>query len=204
MNSRSLLMHKVCLTTAKRISSAIAPPTSANSSTSTATPLASTSSPPGRAPHGPERPSRTREGLSGIIRFVPLCWPSRIHRDPGEGLGAFSGLELFGGTGRLTRCLSKLGLNMLPSVEIHDSVVFDLTRAATQRALLQLLREGWIRYVHCGTPCQVFSRARHNIKNLERRPLQLQGLHVVVAPELVLESRCGSFCPSAPSGGFRE
>lgn len=44
----------------------------------------------------------------------------------------------------------------------------DLRRRATQLAILAWIKTGWIRYVHFGTPCTVFSRARHNIRRNEK------------------------------------
>lgn len=53
-------------------------------------------------------------------------------------------------------------------MELLGGSWFDLTRRSTQDALLNLIRQGSIWYTHFGTPCSVFSRARHNIRNIER------------------------------------
>ncbi|CAE8642006.1 unnamed protein product [Polarella glacialis] len=77
-------------------------------------------------------------------------------------------LELFSGSGVLTTAFKQAGCNVLPACEILNGVQFDLTRHSTQEALLRLLRTGRIWYVHMGTPCTVWSRARHGLTNMAR------------------------------------
>ncbi|CAE8678756.1 unnamed protein product, partial [Polarella glacialis] len=77
-------------------------------------------------------------------------------------------LELFSGSGVLTTAFKQAGCNVLPACEILNGVQFDLTRHSTQEALLRLLRTGRVWYVHMGTPCTVWSRARHGLTNMAR------------------------------------
>ena len=44
----------------------------------------------------------------------------------------------------------------------------DLTNKQVQEVILGLVRSGTIRYIHCGLPCSVFSRARRRVTNGER------------------------------------
>ncbi|CAE8674891.1 unnamed protein product [Polarella glacialis] len=77
-------------------------------------------------------------------------------------------LELFSGSGVLTTAFKQAGCNVLPACEILNGVQFDLTRHSAQEALLRLLRTGRVWYVHMGTPCTVWSRARHGLTNMAR------------------------------------
>lgn len=77
-------------------------------------------------------------------------------------------LELFSGSGRLTAAVKQLGCACLTAVDITGGKDFDLRRRSTQLVILAWIKSGRIKYVHLGTPCTVFSRARHNIKNMQR------------------------------------
>ena len=74
-------------------------------------------------------------------------------------------LEIFSGSGHLSLALKSHGLPVLPDMEWAKGTEFNLLRQSTQQAVLRLLASGRVRYVHFGTPCRVFSRARHNLKN---------------------------------------
>ncbi|CAE8613579.1 unnamed protein product [Polarella glacialis] len=76
-------------------------------------------------------------------------------------------LELFSGSGILTTAFRQACCNVLPACEILNGV-FDLTRRSTQEALLRFLRTGMVWYIHMGTPCAVWSRARHGLTNMVR------------------------------------
>jgi len=77
-------------------------------------------------------------------------------------------LELFGGTSVLTSACSSKNLNCLYPFELGNGIIFDLRRRATQEIVIDLIKSGRIWYVHLGTPCTVWSRARHNISNFVR------------------------------------
>lgn len=77
-------------------------------------------------------------------------------------------LEIFAGTGRLTQAVGSLGLSTLPPIEIKAGGHFDMRRRSTQRVVLAWLRSGRVSWVHLGTPCTVFSRARRFIRHKQR------------------------------------
>ena len=76
-------------------------------------------------------------------------------------------LGVFAGTARLSAACKRRGLATLPHMELLDGSWFDLTRRSTQDALLNFIRQGNIWYTHFGAPCSIFSRARHNIRNVQ-------------------------------------
>eukprot|EP00435_Cladocopium_sp_Y103_P040010 s704_g10.t2 len=77
-------------------------------------------------------------------------------------------LEIFSGSGKLSFALKERGLPTMPAVDFLNGPEFNLLRQSTQRCILRLLASGRIKYVHFGTPCRVFSRARHNLKDLKK------------------------------------
>lgn len=83
-------------------------------------------------------------------------------------------LEVFSGTAHLTSALHEQGVPCLPDIEVSKGAKFDLLRREVQGVILRLINEGIITYVHLGTPCTVFSRARHNLKNFRKARLKEQ------------------------------
>eukprot|EP00438_Fugacium_kawagutii_P021633 Skav219591 [mRNA] locus=scaffold1719:13998:17447:+ [translate_table: standard] len=83
-----------------------------------------------------------------------------------RGSGMF--LEIFSGTGRLSQSIADLGLATGVGIDNMNGPHHDLRRRSTQVLILNWLKTGRISYLHLGTPCTVFSRARHHIRNLER------------------------------------
>ena len=77
-------------------------------------------------------------------------------------------LELFSGTARLTQAFREAGAAVLRGVDICNGSHHDLRRRSTQLVVLHWLTSGVVKYVHLGTPCTVFSAARHFIRNTER------------------------------------
>ena len=77
-------------------------------------------------------------------------------------------LEVFGGSGTLSKAISAMGVAVLPSLDIRKGPSFDLLRRSTQQAVKEILNKFQVSYVHIGTPCTVFSRARRNICNHQR------------------------------------
>ncbi len=77
-------------------------------------------------------------------------------------------LELFAGSGRLTQAVRDCGGATLAGVEIKQGGHFDLRRRSTQLVVLSWIKSGRVSVVHLGTPCTVFSRARHFIRNKVR------------------------------------
>ena len=74
-------------------------------------------------------------------------------------------LELFSGTANLTKAVSQSTLRVLPDVEKAKGRQFDLLNPRTQNFLLSLVKTGVLWCVHLGTPCTVWSQARHNIRD---------------------------------------
>eukprot|EP00438_Fugacium_kawagutii_P008464 Skav230206 [mRNA] locus=scaffold2443:266117:270539:+ [translate_table: standard] len=77
-------------------------------------------------------------------------------------------LELFAGTGRLTECVKKAGLFAWPPFELAAGRCYDLLDDGVQKFIFGLLTAGLVWWVHLGTPCTAWSRARHNIKNFSK------------------------------------
>ena len=76
-------------------------------------------------------------------------------------------LELFSDTARLTKAVQSVGGRVLPDFEVSKQKCFDLLCPATQEFILKLILNRRVWYIHLGTPCTVWSRARHNLnKNL--------------------------------------
>ena len=80
-------------------------------------------------------------------------------------------LELFSGTARLTKAMKSQGLKVLPDFEVAKGREFDLLNPHIQRVILDWMKKGRIWMIHLGTPCTVWSRARHNLKNWKKARL---------------------------------
>ncbi len=79
------------------------------------------------------------------------------------GGGAFF-LELFAGTGRLSDAVRSRGIPVLEPIDIAFGSHCDLRRRETQQLILQWIRRGIIGFIHLGTPCTIWSQARHGVK----------------------------------------
>ena len=119
--------------------------------------------------------------------------PSTSHRIPPKcSPGVF--LEIFAGSARLSHAMNKSGLATLTPMDSMFTSDHDLRRRATQLVVLHWLRSGVISYVHFGTPCTVFSRARHGILNARKaREKERIGLELALFTAEAIEtcSRCG-------------
>ena len=73
-------------------------------------------------------------------------------------------LELFSGSGNLSKALRRLRLDS-SEVEILKDNRFDLSRRPVQLSVLRFIREGRVWGVHCGTPCTIWSQARTVVSN---------------------------------------
>ena len=72
--------------------------------------------------------------------------------------------------------------------------VFDLTHRATQQVVLRWIRNGWVFYIHFGTPCQAWSIARRNIGDFAKarlKELVAVSLALFTAECVRLCHRCG-------------
>jgi hypothetical protein len=75
---------------------------------------------------------------------------------------------LFSGTAGLSKAFAEAGFLVFSDFDIDRGHRFDLTSAVVQKEILRAIRQGFFWYVHLGTPCSVWSRARHNIVNQAR------------------------------------
>ena len=66
----------------------------------------------------------------------------------------------------LTQAMEKAGVHALPPVEIDTnefvSESVDITDARVVHHIKMLIQEGYLLYIHFGTPCSSFSQARRN------------------------------------------
>ena len=76
--------------------------------------------------------------------------------------------EVFAGCGNLSKYMKKAGFQVLPPLDIKINPLHDLTRTAIQKVVSDTIVMFDVDYIHFGTPCSVFSRARHNISNVLR------------------------------------
>eukprot|EP00438_Fugacium_kawagutii_P016242 Skav225368 [mRNA] locus=scaffold476:95907:101244:- [translate_table: standard] len=77
-------------------------------------------------------------------------------------------LELFAGTARLTECVKKSGMFAWPPFELQNGSCYNLLDVGVQKFIFGLITAGLIWWVHLGTPCTAWSRARRNIKNFTK------------------------------------
>ena len=83
-------------------------------------------------------------------------------------------VELFAGTGCLSDAMRKAGLRTLPPFEVANGRQYNLLNKDIQNLILGLIRGGHVWLVHLGTPCTVWSRARHGIRNIFKSRLKEQ------------------------------
>ena len=81
-------------------------------------------------------------------------------------------LELFSGAGKLTEHvkfeLKGIGLKSWPPFDIAAGSVYNLLNPGVQKFVLSLVSAGLVWWVHLGTPCTAWSKARHNIRNMQK------------------------------------
>ena len=65
----------------------------------------------------------------------------------------------------MTDAVSKTGVFVLGPLEIAHGSQYVLRRRSTQRLFLLWLERGIIGFVHLGTPCTIWSQARHDVKD---------------------------------------
>ena len=106
---------------------------------------------------------------------VPIRHSPLYHNLHHQGPVGF--LELFAGTGNLTHTLKRRGLRVLPHFEFSSDKIYDLLNPKVQNFVLGLIASGVVWWVHLGSPCTAWSRARHNIKNIkEARRKELEAV----------------------------
>ena len=104
--------------------------------------------------------SKGRSGSGGLNR---ICRQAAAYV-----VGGGLILELFAGTGRLTQPVRREGMKAFPSFEVSRGGEYDLLDPKVQSFVLSLLKSGAVWWVHLGTPCTAWSRARHNIKDFRK------------------------------------
>ena len=154
-----------------------------------------------KPPSNPNRPSRVplnpRREISGYdidsagheqgrhpsqSSSKPLVERPRVQKG-----GMF--LELFAGTARLTGAFREADAAVLRGIDIVNGNHHDLRRRTTQLIVLHWLTSGRVRYVHLGTPCTVYSRARHFIRNVQRaRDREFMGVEFELFTAEVIET----------------
>ena len=70
------------------------------------------------------------------------------HRSTSRGF-----LELFSGSGGLTKAFSHFGMNTFSPIDIIFSRNMDLLQKHVQDTVIRFLESGHVWYVHLGTPC---------------------------------------------------
>ena len=97
--------------------------------------------------------------------------------------------EIFCGEGNLTLAMKHNGIHVVEGFDIKKSPVMDLTNQHVQDRVRDLIRSGHIGYIHFGTPCTIFSRARRGIINLRKaRAREIVGCELAyITAELVVE-----------------
>ncbi len=74
--------------------------------------------------------------------------------------------EVFSGMGQLSRSFKSHGFDVKPPIDLQNRHFMDLSVPGTQKLIRDAIENGWVDYIHFGTPCTVFSRARRNIKKI--------------------------------------
>ena len=91
--------------------------------------------------------------------------------------------------------MKQRGFHVLPPIDVKAGKMFDLMNKTVQEAIREIILTYDIDYIHFGTPCTVFSRARHNIP----QPVSRQKARDHWMRTGVLD--CGDVCPGVSSGG---
>lgn len=76
--------------------------------------------------------------------------------------------EIFSGCSTLSDEMQSAGFRTLPPIDIKRFPYIDLCDPANQRIVREIIVSRAVSYIHFGTPCNVFSRARRNISNHSR------------------------------------
>lgn len=73
-------------------------------------------------------------------------------------------LEIFSGGGTLTKAVSDGGMSVVEPIDYLNGPHCDVRRKATQDLIMSWLKKGVFGFVHLGTPCTIWSQARHGVK----------------------------------------
>lgn len=76
---------------------------------------------------------------------------------------------------------------VLPDFEVSKGTEFDLLDPLVQQVIVSWMKQGRIWMIHLGTPCTVWSRARHNVKNWRRaRDKEAKGVACAIFTAVVV------------------
>ena len=84
---------------------------------------------------------------------------------------SFDFCEICGGSGVVSEAATKLGLTVMPPIELSDSPHFDLGSPRLLEWLCFMLQKGRIRSIMCEPPCTTFSPAAHPAVRSYSQPL---------------------------------
>ena len=84
---------------------------------------------------------------------------------------SFDFCEICGGSGVVSEAATKLGLTVMPPIELSDSPHFDLGSLRLLEWLCFMLQKGRIRSIMCEPPCTTFSPAAHPAVRSYSQPL---------------------------------
>ena len=118
-------------------------------------------------------PSVVNTQGSGRAEDIPLC----MSDDSGKAVSSKKRRrrrlrpvfwEIFSGCSSLSEEMKSVGFKTLPPIDLKQEPYIDLCDPANQRIVREIIESGAVSYIHFGTPCTVFSRARRNISNHSR------------------------------------
>eukprot|EP00438_Fugacium_kawagutii_P013361 Skav216467 [mRNA] locus=scaffold1123:2159:6532:+ [translate_table: standard] len=84
---------------------------------------------------------------------------------------AFDAVELFGGSGVLSKALAKKGLRVCPPIDLSSSRHYNFERPELLNWVFQMIKERRFRLVICEPPCTTFSPAQHPASRGYDKPL---------------------------------
>ena len=75
-------------------------------------------------------------------------------------------LEIFSGCGNFSAAMRRAGIRVASEFDILNGNQFDLLIPGVVRVIEDAIKKGWVSYLHLGTPCTIWSTARHNVTNM--------------------------------------
>eukprot|EP00438_Fugacium_kawagutii_P001143 Skav218134 [mRNA] locus=scaffold759:371388:377624:- [translate_table: standard] len=84
---------------------------------------------------------------------------------------AFDAVELFGGSGVLSKALSRRGLRVCPPIDLSSSKHYNFEQPELLNWIFQMIKEKRFRLVICEPPCTTFSPAQHPASRGYDKPL---------------------------------
>ena len=137
------------------------------------------------------RPHRTSNPIRKPVQLDPVypSPPQARRQTPGTGSQRGGFLEIFAGSGNLTAAVGSLGKATFSPMDIKNGHVFDLRRRSTQLTVLAWIKSQRVSWVHLGTPCTVYSKARRFLGRLDRaREKERVGLELALFTAEVIDT----------------